>query len=377
MTLTFSASEASKLKLVLEDAWNDARIVEEYGVQANTALITSLLAIDTSEMDTILNKKGDCKGVDVTFMVVDPTAAATLTTNDSNLRFAYCDIDGLVGGSLTKTYQPSADIVDGFKVVDDDCDNIFSTRSKVTRLSMECEKRIINKLASFMLARLQSYKGKNLYTQSDKVNIVQYDAGSPLVNKVASQNFNFLDFNVFDKVFRRVNRYDSGIWLDGMQLYKAFVAANIASGTQADTGQERALKSLNYRNCMEEFLADNVGAKMYFVKKGSIAFWTHNFQPNVPREESYFNSGTEVVYQKPLGNLTFKASPINLDVVYRVTKSEIGSTNKCKYTHTWQYRLVFDTFLNPYDETVGVTGINEIVEDSSLSPICNITPVYC
>lgn len=377
MTLTFTASEASKLKLVLEEAWQDARVVQEYQVEPNTALIEALLGQDTSQMETILNQKGDCKGVDVTWLISDPTAAATLVTNDSNLRFPPCDIDGLAGGSVLATYQPSAAINDGFKIVDDDCDNIFSTRSKLSFLSMQCQKRIIDKLTAFLLSRMQSYKGKNLYTQTDKVNIVQYDSGSPLVNKVASQNFNFLDFVGFDPAFRRINRYQSGVWLDGMQMYKQFVAADVASGTMADSGQAKALKRLNYRSCLEEFLVNSINNKMYFVRTGTMAFWTHNYYSVNPTEHSFFNVGKEIRYQMPLGNLTFKGSPLMVDVTYRVTKDEIGSTNKCRETHVWDYRLVFDTFLNPYDTTVGVTGINEIVEDSSLQPICNVAPVYC
>jgi hypothetical protein len=367
----FSIGKLPQFKALQDSYWGSALTQRQY--KANTNVIETVNSLDTSTMRKLFAEGSNalCEGVKLVWQ--KPGSITATMDTVSNIVDEYCDFSGTEGEADNATYQITKVIKASFKVSDDNCPNLISKSAKIAERKFEAIKAMLTQANLFAYTKLEGATGKTLYTLVEDDNIGYPVATSNIQTKINPGNLNYIDFPIFAKKYKQVNKYSNLSWIDGNFLGKQMMISMIQQGSPAgDVGADKGwgLGMDNYVDAFEDAVEHGKTSKMFAVEKGTMAVAYHNNHSDTPVLRNPNGGKERLLYTEELP-LIHKGKAIKADVTYKMTEEPIaGNTSQCRLYHEWQYLFYMDIFINPA-YTDGRTGTHEFIRDNAVSKKTN------
>lgn len=346
-----------KLLVLLEDAMTDSRVQQRHNLMPPLDIITQVKAIETASWVQTRPNEVNCRDFDVTWLEESDNPATT-STNLTALHLPLCDIDGEELQSNKKTYKLSTSTSTSVKIYDDDCGNMFDTESKVSLALLQAFKKVLTEWAEAITPRLYAGAGANLLNTAPfstmDWNIGTADGAYTDIDPASlTPEKSVLYLSRLFQVNKLQNPriIDSGIF--AVQAWLANIQRNTGN---ADTGQYNAWNYIADRYSEDFINMVNAGFvdTAFIIDQGSWAMPTVSFFPRLGGDNEYISDYYR--YSVPIPGFSLGGNPVYVDMTYKKTTREVGSTDRCELAHIFHIELKWDLWQAPKYTSDTVTG---------------------
>lgn len=257
---SFSASLLGDIIRKQEEMWKNSRVNNNFDQPIETARV--ILANQQVAWDPIMNNARKCIGQKVVWLKQSDSTIGDGAT-------ASCTIAGTEIESDSKTYAPNLILNREFKVLDDQCKDIFEVQDKIAYQMMWAKTLLLSAFNVKVIALLEANLMANVAPQSGTYNATTkatyYTSGYWNQDLIAELNLSAI-----------MNKINNPIILNGTNLYNAYF--NSQYNVRNDNQKDQVAKFNHFNMYWDPRNIDStVGAKAtYVIDTGVLGFFNQN-----------------------------------------------------------------------------------------------------
>jgi hypothetical protein len=362
--MAVTATKILDAKVAAEQAWADSQAIKSRRYMPPMKTVGTILSQQTARLDALKDRR-NCGTMKVGWKALCQ-GTPSITTGITKINTFLCNITGTGSNTAVATYTMDTEITSsGFTIEDDDCENMYTTEQLLTDGLLLQHKEIVEKLNDFVMSKLVTFAGDNLYLGNGLVT----DAGGDLF-KVSAYDANAATLVPYLSRAADINKMSDPFLFTGDALYNNKYIDQHQAGTPADKGYWKMWGEVA---TVEDFLTFNnlnMPNDFFYVDAGSVAIVTKYTGTLVPQEKDY---GFWVSTQPLLGGILRDnaGEPIYVDVYHKrgkVVKETVNGQDRCVMADTFKLALKVNVFLNPLACNNDYTGVIHFQKDATIPP---------
>lgn len=321
----FSPSALLAVKLKAEQMWTDGQWAAELTPQAESAI--AVLENQTARITPLETTDKDLS------VIVNWLNTCAIVAEDCE---SNCDITEPEMETSQETYALDICKKTGFSVdVEKLRTNAYNFDEIVPKGLAACVKTLDEFWAKTILAKLQSFAGINVDPSPMTFNVPTLTTNTGAIGGTTALVPHLIQQSI------KNNMRSSYLISDGTAgaMYVNWLNAQFNAGNAEGKGDTARANALKMYFDLFNFSAAGIGADLFLIGKGAVAFTARARNPDVPTL-----IGGSV--QHTLFTVKSNAlAGVKYDVLYTITCNTVGG--KSHYLHTWRVETNGGVFLNP------------------------------